>query len=132
MLYLNNVLAYFREHAPDKVTDAYNSIDYNELVANCLATLSVEEWDKQSPINGVSAYKVIQRRNDVATADSVYLIKGPDGRVLYLQPFVPGVEGFKPIHDPMEIGKQHAQTIAESKADSIMLQLIQRKLLGLA
>lgn len=131
MLRLENVQAYFHEFSAKDVEDAYNRTDWHEIKKNCLAVLTVEEWDKKSPINGVGAEKVIQRRGDVMENCPVYLIKGPDKRVLYFQPFMPEVDGMQPIDDPLKVGKEHAERIAESQADSLTLASIQRKLLGL-
>lgn len=131
MLRLENVQAYFHEHSPEAVEKAFMEVDWDIIKQNCLAVLTVEEWDKVSPINGVSADKVIQRRGDVMNDCPVYLIKGPDRRVLYFQPFMPAVAGIKKIVDPMKSGREHAERIAEDQADSLTLAVIQRKLLGL-
>lgn len=131
MLRLKNVQAYYHDYPAKAVAKAYKEVDWETIKTNCLAVLKVEEWDKTSPINGVAAEKVIQRRDDITPGHPVYLIKGPDGRVLYFQPFMPEMDGMQKIEDPMRVGLAHAEKIAESQADNLTLVTIQRKLLGL-
>lgn len=81
------------------------------------AKLTVEVWDKQSPINGVSAATVLERRKDIPENGEVYLIKEGE-RILYFQPHAPGVGGMMPMttDNVLSYANQHADEVAAIRA----------------
>ena len=93
-----------------------SEFDFDTYVQSELSHLSVEQWDKQSPINGVSA-DVLLKRPDFKNADIVYLVK-KDGSVIYIQPHNPFEMGFVPVTSSNydEITQRHLRQIAEQFA----------------
>ena len=92
--------------------------DFEDYVQDELSQLDVQIWDKQSPINGVSASAFLSRP-DVKNADIIYLVL-KNGQVIYFQPHSPFSAGFVPItaENFDEVTQRHLRQIAEQYATS--------------
>ncbi|EID42845.1 hypothetical protein [Parageobacillus thermoglucosidasius] len=98
----------------------------NEIIQN---RFRIEVWDKQSPINGVPAEKIIAR-DDVLDDGEVYLVY-VDGNLIYLQPHDPFQAGIVAMtsENVMEIAQRHVEQIATQYADEQVFEMVLEQLL---
>jgi hypothetical protein len=71
---------------------------------------TVELWDRSSPINGVPADQVLERRPDIPPAGDVFLVL-EEGRVVMFQPHEPELEG----HEPIPAGQGEARGLEHAE-----------------
>lgn len=103
---------------PDQVIDTVlDNADLDQTVQEHRDQLTVEPWDRQSPINGVPADQVLEDRDDIPDQGTPYLIRDDaTGRVVVFQPHRPHAPGHEPVEDPAGEGNAHAQELAEGRA----------------
>jgi hypothetical protein len=111
----------------DEILNALAEIDQEGMLAAYKAQLSVELWDRQSPINGVAADKVLERRTDIPADGHIYLIKQGD-QVVYFQPFIPDIPGYRMIEDWQSISAQHVEQLARSYTATTALTSLRQQL----
>lgn len=105
---------------------AFNAIDQTALYNTIRNTLSVEEWDKTSSINGTPAETVLANIQ-LPQGGKAYLIK-KDGQVVYFQYHKPHVEGYQAITDAIAEGTQHADEIATQHTIQGVMEVIKEGL----
>jgi hypothetical protein len=108
------------------IETAFNAIDQSALYNTIRNELSVEEWDKISPINGTNAQTVLENIS-IPDGGSAYIIK-KGGQALYFQYHKPHVEGHQQITDALKEGNVHADEIANSQVIQIVLEVIKEGL----
>lgn len=80
------------------VKAALKGIDQEAVLKETQSEWSCVEWDRESPINGNPAAKILFSRPDIPAVGLIYLIKEGDN-VVYFQPVVPRVNGRVPMTD---------------------------------
>lgn len=96
------------------------SLNINQISTDIASQWKFEEWDKISPINGVSASRVIEKYN-IEEDDSVFMLLQND-RVVFFQPFEPGVQG-KSKMTPANV-RTIAQDMLDQVIDAVIIQTI--------
>jgi hypothetical protein len=96
------------------------SLNINQISTDIASQWKFEEWDKISPINGVSASRVIEKYN-IEEDDSVFMLLQND-RVVFFQPFEPGVQG-KSKMTPANV-RTIAQDMLDKVIDAVIIQTI--------
>ena len=106
----------------EDVTPLLNAIDQAAIAAEESAKISMQVWDKVSPLNGVSASAILARQ-DVAPDGEIYLLFR-DGALLYLQPHNPGSPGI------VAMTSINVNAIASQHADSVAAQYAAERVVG--
>ena len=98
--------------AVEDVAPLLNAIDQAAVATQERARISIQVWDKVSPLNGVSASAVLARQ-DIAPDGEIYLLFR-DGALLYLQPHDPNSSGIVAMTsiNVNPIASQHADSVA--------------------
>lgn len=113
-----------------EIETVLNTIDQQAILDNIVQTrFRVEVWDKQSPINGVPAEKILSR-GDIPEGGEVYLIY-IDNKLQYLQPHDPFQAGLVPMtsENVMNIAQQHVGQISTPLADEQVFEMVLEQLL---
>ena len=108
----------------DEVQAILDDIDQNAIYQAERDSLSVEKWDKESPVNGCSAEKILSQRSILGDA---YFIK-QGGEIVYFQTAKPNVAGDQPIEDALAEGGQHADSIAERMGNGVVIATVKHEL----
>lgn len=117
-----------RDNIPDatdsEIDGALASVDQDAIHDEERTHWSVEIWDRQSSINGVSADHFLNR-DDVSEDGEIYLLKR-DGNVVMFQPHEPGVAGLQriPRGQGKRKGSAHADGIAANNAAGEVLRQV--------
>lgn len=99
-----------------EVQEALNTaVDVQGIVAKHRQRFSMQVWDKQSPIKGVPAEKVLQRP-DLQNAQEILLVY-LDGNLMHIQPNDPDTgQLFATAQDALAWGNKHADEKAQQLA----------------
>jgi hypothetical protein len=119
----------FQTFTTEAIQAALDTIDQAAVVAEELAAVAVQVWDKQSDINGVPASYWLGRE-DVNPDGEVYLLNDTARDRLYFQPHVAGVEGFVWM-SPEDVGahaEAHREAVAQENARARILGEVQAAL----
>ncbi len=113
-----------------EIENALNQVDQQVIFEEEKKRYKVEIWDKQSPINGIPAEKILQRE-DIPEGGEIYLIY-VDGKLQYLQPHDPFQAGIVPMtKDTVDkIANQHIEQLAWQYADEKIFEAVLEKLLA--
>jgi hypothetical protein len=113
-----------------EIEEVLSTIDQNAIFNEQRKRFRIEVWDRQSPINGVPAEKIIAR-DDVPDKGEVYLIY-VDGALRFLQPHDPFQAGIVPLtpENVMTIANQHVDQLAWQAADEKVFEQVLEKLLA--
>jgi hypothetical protein len=83
---------------------AFDAVDQDAIRAKIKEQYVAEEWDRKTPINGNAASKVLLVRKDIPINGKVYTISR-GGKVMFFQPFKPGLPGHQPMTTEAEMRK---------------------------
>lgn len=114
-----------QNYTDTQIDTALASVDQDAIYDEERAKLTIEVWNKQSPINGVPAATVLANRKDIPEGGEVYLLKEGD-KILYFQPHAPGVGGMMPMtaDNVLTYANQHADEVAASRAASKIIDQV--------
>ncbi|MEW6769998.1 MAG: hypothetical protein AB1330_01210 [Bacillota bacterium] len=103
---------------------ALNAIDQQVIFDEQRQRVTVQVWDKATPINGVAPEKIIAR-DDVPDDGEIYLLY-VDGKLVYLQPHDPFQAGVVPMTSEtvVQLANQHADQIATQMADDKTFEVL--------
>ena len=119
----------FDDLTDKEVDDALAEIDQDKEFDEERAKYKVEVWDRKSPINGVPAEDVLNKRNDIPKNSQVYLIKDAEtDKVLMFQPHKPEVQGLQAVEDGNTEGNNHCDKIAGSRTAQKIIQEVRKKI----
>lgn len=113
-----------------EIDAALSQIDQQAILNDIIQSrFRIEIWDKQSPINGVPAEKIIAR-DDVPDDGEIYLVY-VDGNLQYLQPHDPFQAGIVAMtsENVMDIAQRHVEQIATQIADEQVFEMVLEQLL---
>lgn len=104
---------------PQEIGQIAANFDDSEARETAKSSFRIEKWDKQTPINGVSAEVVLEGRDELQ--DGVVYLIYQGNSVLYIQPWAPGLEGTEWLTDEnwKEYADKHLDAVVE---DSVMAQ----------
>lgn len=108
-----------------QIDSALVSVDQDALYDEERAKISIEIWDRKSPINGIPAETILSRRKDIPANGEIYLLK-EGSHVIYFQPHAPE-GGMKPMtaEDVMVYAEKHAEDVASVRAvEKIINQVV--------
>jgi hypothetical protein len=107
---------------------AMDSVDQDAIFKAIDEDTIAIEWDRKSPINGAPASKVLMaQRAQLVPGGAIYLIKRKsDDRVIYFQPFMPGVVGRVAISpkDLPEVSAAHRAKVVQDNVLSAVKQAV--------
>lgn len=111
-----------------QIDEFMNLYSFDEFYNQELSKFDYQIWDRQSPINGISANIILSK---YPYADVIYLIYY-DGALMYLQPHKPFVSGFVPVtSDEVDlIAQNHIKQIAEQFAVQKYIQFAMQYFAG--
>lgn len=109
-----------------KVALAMSKIDTQVLAEEAKARVEWEIWDRESPINGVPAERILARP-EYASCDEVYLVR-VDEKVVFFQPYVPHVEGMQPMTEASveSVAAAHCEELATAMASEALILEVSR------
>lgn len=118
-----------RDITPGDVALAATSIDVDAISSDVDARVSWEVWDKSTPINGVEPDYFLNR--DDYAGGEVYLVR-LDGRVVMVQPHVPGVDGLEPITPNVvrRLAEEQKQQIVEDMSFIAVVDAVEASVAG--
>lgn len=117
------LVEYGLQHKTNAEIDAaMANVDQEQIRDLEKAKLTVEVWDKVTPINGVEAAQVIASHN-IPSNGTAYMIKEGD-RILYFQARDPQTGGVITAENAMAIGTAHRDQLAEARAVPQILEAI--------
>jgi hypothetical protein len=100
------------------IKKALDAIDQDAIVEKLKKEFKAEEWDRKTAINSVPAAHVLMARRDIPAHGKVYIISRGD-RVLFFQPFKPGLPGRQTMETEAELRtcmNEHRDQIITSQA----------------
>lgn len=108
---------------------ALNTIDQQAVFNEQRQRVTIQVWDKVTPINGVAPEKIIAR-DDVPDNGEIYLLY-IDGKLVYLQPHDPFQAGVVPMisETVAQLANQHADQAATQMADDKVFEVLLSKIL---
>jgi len=111
-----------------EVETALSEVDTEAIFNAEKAKYRIEVWDKVSPINGVSASKILER-TDIPEGGEVYLIY-VNGQLVYLQPHDPFQAGLVALtsENVLDIANQHVDELAWQAANEKIFEAVLEKL----
>lgn len=114
----------------DAMRQALAAVDQAATLAAEKARYRVEIWDKQTPLNGISAEQFLQREDVQAVGDgSIYLVYR-DQCLVGFQPCDPDQLGFAPMTRDIALQRaaKQVELLAQPRADGIALQQVYAQL----
>jgi hypothetical protein len=125
---VKNAIQFTHPRATDEeIQAAFESIDSDALTDAETPRWTHEIWDRTTPVNGVSAADVLDKRNDIPATGEVVIVKH-DGQLVMFQPHDPSQPGFAPIVDGALTGAEMAANMVAQSVDSQILQLVAAQL----
>jgi len=111
-----------------EVETALSEVDTESIFNTERAKYKIEVWDKVSPINGISASKILER-TDIPEGGEIYLIY-INNQLVYLQPHDPFQAGLVPLtsENVLDIANQHIDQLAWQAANEKIFEIILEKL----
>jgi len=111
-----------------EVETALSEVDTESIFNTERAKYKIEVWDKVSPINGISASKVLERA-DISEGNEIYLIY-INNQLVYLQPHDPFQAGLVPLtsENVLDIANQHIDQLAWQAANEKIFETVLEKL----
>lgn len=106
----------------EQIQNEIDKIDKSTLIEAERQRYELELWDKESPINGVSAETILSSRKDIPDGGAIYIIKN-DEEIIFLQPHNPRLPGYTHMTDEQAllIGKDAIEKLIE---DSVRMKII--------
>jgi len=111
-----------------EVETALSEVDTESIFNTERAKYKIEVWDKVSPINGISASKVLERA-DISEGSEIYLIY-INNQLVYLQPHDPFQAGLVPLtsENVLDIANRHIDQLAWQAANEKIFETVLEKL----
>ena len=111
-----------------EVETALSEVDTESIFNTERAKYKIEVWDKVSPINGISASKILER-TDIPEGGEIYLIY-INNQLVYLQPHDPFQAGLVPLtsENVLDIANQHIDQLAWQAANEKIFETVLEKL----
>ena len=111
-----------------EVETALSEVDTESIFNTERAKYKIEVWDKVSPINGISASKVLERA-DISEGNEIYLIY-INNQLVYLQPHDPFQAGLVPLtsENVLDIANRHIDQLAWQAANEKIFETVLEKL----
>ena len=111
-----------------EVETALSEVDTESIFNTERAKYKIEVWDKVSPINGISASKILER-TDIPEGGEIYLIY-INNQLVYLQPHDPFQAGLVPLtsENVLNIANRHIDQLAWQAANEKIFETVLEKL----
>jgi len=111
-----------------EVETALSEVDTESIFNTERAKYKIEVWDKVSPINGISASKILER-TDIPEGGEIYLIY-INNQLVYLQPHDPFQAGLVPLtsENVLDIANRHIDQLAWQAANEKIFETVLEKL----
>jgi len=108
------------------VTAAMAEVDADALVAKHAPRVTYERWDERTWVNGVDPVTVKREHRHIG--GPTYLVR-LDQRVVLIQPFVPGAQGFVKMgeDDWEDHARAHAEQMVKSLAAAEVIAHVREK-----
>jgi hypothetical protein len=115
------------------LADVNAVLETKDIVARTQAKKAryrVEIWDKESPVNGVPAERILASRTDIPPGGEVYLIY-TDNKLTHFQPHPPDEGGLRPMtrDEALSIANAHVERLAQAEAEAEIAEEVLEELL---
>lgn len=105
-----------------EIDAAMADVDQQAIIAAERAKYSIEVWDRQTPINGVDAARVMEI-HAIPAHGTAYMIREA-GRIVYFQAHDPHTGAVITAENAQEVANRHLDEFAASRAEPIIIEAV--------